>query len=108
MQSIYSRYAIADESMLRNGAKKFSILHVHEAQTSRVVVPGLVRIGQSPGKGERVRARCLRRNYEKEMVDREGVEPPKPGFSVLRPGEVYRTPLDTMNTTSRTSAFGGR
>jgi integrase len=38
-QSIYARYAIADESMLQDGAAKLSALHVKEADAARVVVP---------------------------------------------------------------------
>jgi hypothetical protein len=32
----------------------------------------------------------------KEMVDRGRIELPTPGFSVLRPGQDYRTPLDII------------
>ena len=32
-QSIYARYAIADESMLRDGAGRLAALHQHEADT---------------------------------------------------------------------------
>jgi integrase len=38
-QSIYARYAIADEAMLQDGAVKLSALHVKEADAARVVVP---------------------------------------------------------------------
>jgi integrase len=38
-QSIYSRYAIADESMLQDGGARLSTLHVKEAEGARVVVP---------------------------------------------------------------------
>ncbi len=38
-QSIYSRYAIADESMLQDGAVKLSALHAKEAEATRVIVP---------------------------------------------------------------------
>jgi hypothetical protein len=38
-QSIYSRYAIADESMLQDGGTRLSTLHAKEAEGARVVVP---------------------------------------------------------------------
>ena len=38
-QSIYARYAIADEAMLQDGATKLSALHIKEADAARVVVP---------------------------------------------------------------------
>jgi hypothetical protein len=38
-QSIYARYAIADEAMLQDRAAKLSALHVKEAEAARVVVP---------------------------------------------------------------------
>jgi hypothetical protein len=38
-QSIHSRYAIADESMLQDGGVKLSALHAKEAEAARVVVP---------------------------------------------------------------------
>ncbi len=38
-QSIYSRYAIADELMLRDGGLKLSVLHAKEADSAAVVVP---------------------------------------------------------------------
>jgi integrase len=38
-EAIYRRYAIADESMLREGAEKLSALHQAERGASQVVVP---------------------------------------------------------------------
>ena len=38
-QSIYSRYAFADESMLQDGGLKLSALHAKEAEAVRVAVP---------------------------------------------------------------------
>jgi integrase len=38
-QSIYSSYAIADESMLQDGGAKLSALHAKEAEAARVLVP---------------------------------------------------------------------
>jgi hypothetical protein len=48
-QSIYSRYAIADESMLQDGGARLSALYAKEAEGARVVVPiteGLSRSGK--------------------------------------------------------------
>jgi hypothetical protein len=36
---VTSRYAIADESMLEDGAAKLSALHAKETEAARVVVP---------------------------------------------------------------------
>ena len=42
-QSIYSRYAIADESMLKDGAVRLSTLHAHEVEAAeRARVEGVV------------------------------------------------------------------
>ena len=38
-ESIYRRYAIADEGMLRDGAVKLSALHETELATSRTILP---------------------------------------------------------------------
>lgn len=38
-EAIYRRYAIADESMLREGAEKLSALHQAERDASQVVMP---------------------------------------------------------------------
>lgn len=51
-QSIYSRYGIADESMLQDGGTRLSALHAKEAEAARVVVPiteDPIGIEQSPG-----------------------------------------------------------
>ena len=37
--AIYSRYAIADEGMLRDGAVKLAALHEREANTMPTVIP---------------------------------------------------------------------
>ena len=48
-QSIYSRYAIADEAMLLDGGVKLSALHAKEAEGARVVVP-ITAVGSQSGK----------------------------------------------------------
>ena len=59
-QSIYSRYAIADESMLQDGGTRLSALHAKEAEAARVVVPigeARSRSGKCPDKVRRLTAR---------------------------------------------------
>ena len=90
-EAMYRRYAIADESMLREGAAKLEALLEAQRGAFRVGVPlrndkvstksgGLepLREGLSVAEiAERIRS---------EMVGRDGIEPPTPGFSVLFPG----------------------
>jgi hypothetical protein len=95
-ESIYRRYAIVDEAMLKEGAVKLQTLHdAQQGPASNVVslvdVTKSRRLGSSTG---RVMGRTRGKNgrgargkssmYEgKNMVGRDGIEPPTPGFSVL-------------------------
>ena len=87
-EAIYRRYAIADETMLREGAAKLEALLAAQRGAFRVVVPlrndkvstksagvETVREGLSVAEiTERIRS---------QVVGRDGIEPPTPGFSVL-------------------------
>ncbi len=94
-ESIYRRYAIVDEAMLKEGAVKLQMLH--EAQTPAApVIPlttatrtkrvssSTVRVSraQRTRRGLAARAKSLPAG-EKTMVGWDGIEPPTPGFSVL-------------------------
>jgi len=94
-ESIYRRYAIVDEAMLKEGAAKLQTLH--EAQTPAApVIPltkathtkrvssSTVRVSRARrGRADRAaRAKSLPAD-EKIMVGWDGIEPPTPGFSVL-------------------------
>ncbi len=98
-ESIYRRYAIVDEAMLKEGAVKLQTLHdAQRGPASNVVslvdVTRSRRLGSSTGRvAGRTRgkigrgARGKSSTYEeKNMVGRDGMEPPTPGFSVLSPG----------------------
>ena len=87
-EAIYRRYAIADESMLREGAAKLEILLQTQGSVTRVVVP--LRTGKVTAKSaggdmplEGVRIAEVTQRIMREMVGRDGIEPPTPGFSVL-------------------------
>jgi integrase len=94
-ESIYRRYAIVDEAMLKEGAAKLHTLH--EAQTPAAPVIPLTkathttRVSSSTVRVSRAqRARRVRAARakslpagEKTMVGWDGIEPPTPGFSVL-------------------------
>jgi integrase len=67
-ESIYRRYAIVDDAMLREGSEKL-------ARASRA--------GQSPGQSGVAHIEGVSRNDVKRLVGRDGIEPPTPGFSVL-------------------------
>jgi len=98
-ESIYRRYAIVDEAMLKEGAVKLQILHdTQQGPASNVVslvdVTRSRRLGSSTGRvtgrtggkigcGSRGKSS---KSEEKIMVGRDGIEPPTPGFSVLSPG----------------------
>ena len=94
-ESIYQRYAIVDEAMLKEGASKLQILHDAQAPMAPVIqltdAPGTKRLGPSTGRVSRAqrarrahaaRAKSLQAG-EKTMVDWDGIEPPTPGFSDL-------------------------
>jgi hypothetical protein len=95
-ESIYRRYAIVDEAMLKEGAAKLQILHdTQQAPVSNVVrLADAKRLGSSSGRvartkrdkiGPATRVK-LSKSGGKNMVGRDGIEPPTPGFSVLFPG----------------------
>jgi len=90
-EAMYRRYAIADESMLREGAAKLEALLEAQRGALRVVAP--LRTGKvtakSAGGGrplEGVSVAELTERIISEVVGRDGIEPPTPGFSVLCPG----------------------
>ena len=94
-ESIYWRYAIVDEAMLKEGAAKLQTLHEAQAPAASVipltkatrttrVSSSTVRVSRAP-RARRVRvarAKSLPRG-EKTMVGWDGIEPPTPGFPVL-------------------------
>ena len=87
-EAMYRRYAIADESMLREGAAKLEALFEAQRGALRVVVP--LRTGKVTAKSggvetlrEGVTAAELTERIIREVVGRDGIEPPTPGFSVL-------------------------
>ena len=87
-EAIYRRYAIADESMLREGAAKLEALLDAQRNAHPVVVP--LRTGKVSAKSagsergfESLSAAEIRERLKRELVGREGIEPPTPGFSVL-------------------------
>ena len=92
-KSIYRRYAIVDEAMLKEGAAKLQILHdTQQGPASNVVrLADAKRLGSSSGrvastKREKIgpaRRGKSSKSEEKIMVGRDGIEPPTPGFSVL-------------------------
>ena len=65
-ESVYRRYAIVDEAMLRDAAAKLS-----------------ARRGQSPGQSGLAIIEPVSGKDLKKLVGRDGIEPPTPGFSVL-------------------------
>jgi integrase len=65
-ESVYRRYAIVDEAMLRDAAVKLA-----------------ARRGQSPGQSGVVVIEPASWKDAKKLVGRDGIEPPTPGFSVL-------------------------
>jgi integrase len=98
-ESIYRRYAIVDEAMLKEGAVKLQTLHeTQQGPASNLVslvdVTRSRRLGSSTGRVTgRVRGKIHRgargkssKSEDKFMVGRDGIEPPTPGFSVLSSG----------------------
>ena len=65
-ESVYRRYAIVDEAMLRDAAVKLA-----------------ARRGQSPGQSGLVIIEPVSGKDAKKLVGRDGIEPPTPGFSDL-------------------------
>ncbi len=94
-ESIYRRYAIVDEAMLKEGAAKLQTLHdIQQGPASNVVrLADAKRLGSSSGrvastKREKIgpaRRGKFSKSGGKNMVGRDGIEPPTPGFSVLFP-----------------------
>jgi hypothetical protein len=94
-ESIYRRYAIVDEAMLKEGAAKLQTLH--DAQTPAAPVIPLAKAARTPrASSSTVRVSAARRPRrdraargrcspvaEKRMVGWDGIEPPTPGFSAL-------------------------
>jgi len=87
-EAMYRRYAIADESLLREGAAKLEALLEAQRGALRVVVP--LRTGKVTAKSggvetlrEGVTVAELTERIISEVVGRDGIEPPTPGFSVL-------------------------
>jgi hypothetical protein len=94
-ESIYRRYAIVDEAMLKEGAAKLQTLHEAHTPTAPVipltkttrtkrVSSSTVRVSRAQ-RARRVRAARAKSlpAGEKTMVGWEGIEPPTPGFSDL-------------------------
>jgi hypothetical protein len=87
-EAMYRRYAIADESMLREGAAKLEALLAAQRGALRVVVPLRTdKVSTKSGGVETLREGLsvaeITERIESEMVGRDGIEPPTPGFSVL-------------------------
>jgi hypothetical protein len=95
-ESIYRRYAIVDEAMLKEGAAKLHTLHEAQAPAAPVipltkaltkhVSSSTVRVSRAQ-RARRVRAARAKSlpAGEKTMVGWDGIEPPTPGFSVPHP-----------------------
>jgi len=94
-ESIYRRYAIVDEAMLKEGAAKLHTLHEAHTPTAPVipltkatrtkrVSSSTVRVSRAQ-RARRVRAARAKslKASEKTMVGWDGIEPPTPGFSDL-------------------------
>ena len=94
-ESIYRRYAIVDEAMLKEGATKLQTLHDAQSTAAKVIrlkdaararhVRSSTGRVKGPTRGKiKSGARSKSSKYEEEgMVGRDGIEPPTPGFSVL-------------------------
>jgi hypothetical protein len=94
-ESIYRRYVIVDEAMLKKGAAKLQTLHEAQASPTPVIplttATNTKRVGPNTGRVSRAqrarRARAARAKSlqagEKTMVGWDGIEPPTPGFSGL-------------------------
>ena len=94
-ESIYRRYAIVDEAMLKEGAAKLQTLHEAQAPAAPVIPlttatrkrrarSSTVRVSRAQrARSDRAaRAKSLPAG-EKSMVGWDGIEPPTPGFSDL-------------------------
>jgi len=81
-ESVYRRYAIVDEAMLRDAADKLAA-----RRGQRLGQSGFMVIEPVTGKDL------------KELVGRDGIEPPTPGFSVLK--EESLKPAEILAVQSR-------
>ena len=96
----HRRYAIADEAMLREAAAKLAALHDAQREAfRRVYFAGrlassdkvLTKSEGAETAALKLRAPQLVGKLRKEMVGRDGIEPPTPGFSGLTPiGRIAR------------------
>jgi integrase len=91
-EAIYRRYAIADEGMLREAAAKLAALHDAQREAlRRVYFEGplasfdkvLTKSEGTEGASLKLRGPQVIGRARKELVGRDGIEPPTPGFSVL-------------------------
>ena len=105
-ESIYRGYAIVDEAMLKEGAAKLQILHVtKQGPVSNVVrLADAKRLGSSSGRvastkrdkiGYAAQGK-LSKSGGKNMVGRDEIEPPTPGFSVGPRGPDYEPPSSSI------------
>jgi Phage integrase family len=85
-ESVYRRYAIVDESMLREAAVKLA-----------------ARRGQSTGQSGVVIIEPMSGKDLKKLVGRDGTEPPTPGFSVLATNHPHRLPSQRLDLSSASS-----
>ena len=97
-EAMYRRYAIADESMLREGAAKLEARLAAQRGTLRVVVPLRTdKVSTKSGGVETPREGLsvaeIAERIESEMVGRDRIEPPTRGFSVLDRNRPYRSLL---------------
>jgi hypothetical protein len=89
-EAMYRRYAIADESMQREDAVKLEALLEAQRGAFCVVVPLRTdKVSTKSGGVETLREGLsvteITERIESEMVGRDGIDPPTPGFSVLSP-----------------------
>ena len=114
-ESIYRRYAIVDEAMLKEGAAKLQTLHdTQQGPVSNVVrLADAKRLGSSSGRvastkrdkiGHATRGK-LSKSGGKNMVGRDGIEPPTPGFSDLAPSPPTRTRRRSTKTLIRVAGL---
>jgi hypothetical protein len=104
-EAMYRRYAIADESMLREGAVKLEALLAAQRGALRVVVPLRTdKVSTKSGGVETVReglsAAEIAERIGSEMVGRDGIEPPTPGFSNLNLNRRHRSSSQLIRSKS--------
>jgi len=100
-EAIYRRYAIADETMLREGAAKLEALLAAQRGTFRVVVP--LRNDKVSAKSAGIETVCeglsvaeIPERIRSQVVGRDGIDPPTPGFSVLNLNRRHRSPSQLL------------